>query len=328
LLNRLSLYAREFVTLVAAGATALVAAPVAAQSYPSKPIRIVVPFAAGSTSDNLARTFADELRSGLGATVLVENKPGASGVIGMETVARAAPDGYTLMISSAATHSAGPWLLKQVPYDAVKDFAPVARLVTVPFILAIHPSRPEKTVKQFVEYAKANESKLNYSHGTSSVQVAAATFGTIAGFKATGVPYKGQSLAVFDLMSGQVQYMFGDNAVVMPHVKAGKLRAIAITSPERSPQAPDVPTLAESGYPGFDIVAWVGLSAPAGTPRDIVQRINGVIEKSLAKPELQKKLLEQGLEPAPARLADFEQFVAAQYTSWGKRVRDAGIKPE
>lgn len=322
-----SQFARRLTALVACAA-AFVMSDASAQAYPSKPIRLIVPFSAGSSSDILARIFADELRKGLNATVVIENKVGAAGVIGADAVAKATPDGYTLGLSSSATHSAGPWLVKQLPYDAVKDFAPVARFITVPFIVAVNAQRPEKTLRQFVDYAKANPGKLNFGHGTSSAHVAAETFGTLAGFKATAVPYKGPSLALVDLVGGQVEYMFGDTGLILPQVKSGKLRALAITSPARSPHAPDVPTLAESGYPGFDIVAWGGLSAPAGTPRDIVQKLHDVIEKSLATPEFRAKLLEQGFEPGPSSLTEFEQFVVAQYTAWGKRVSDAGIKPQ
>jgi tripartite-type tricarboxylate transporter receptor subunit TctC len=298
------------------------------QPYPSKPVRIVVPYTPGSGTDNIARIVAEELRLSMGAAFIVENKAGAGGLIGTEQVARAAPDGYTLTISSSATHSSARFLFKRMPVDEMKDFAHIARLVQVPFVLVVNPTTPANDVKQFVEYVRSNQSKVAHGYGSATSQIMAATFENLAGLKTVGVPYKSQPPTVIDLISNQVQYSFVDFANSMPHAKAGKLRALAVTTSKRLSQAPDLPTMAESGFPGYGLVAWQGLSAPAGTPSEIVQRINKEVNKALTKPDVVAKLASMGYDIVPATVEEFEQFVAQQIDVWGKRVKDAGIEPQ
>jgi tripartite-type tricarboxylate transporter receptor subunit TctC len=314
--------------LIVALAVSVAPAAVLGQAYPSRPVKIVVPYTPGSGIDIVARILADELRASTGASFIVDNKPGAGGLIGTEQVAKAAPDGYTLMISSSATHSSARFLFRRMPVDEMKDFAHIARLVQAPFILVVNPAVPATTVRQFVEHAKANGPKVNYAYGSATSQVMTTTFERLAGFTTVGVPYKSQPPAMLDVISNQAQYMFLDFANAMPHVKSGRLRALAVTTSNRLALAPDLPTMAESGFPGYDIVAWMGVSAPAGTPREIVHQLNGEVNKVLAKPDVVAKLTSNSFEILPATPQEFEHFVASQIDVWGKRIKEAGIEPQ
>ncbi|MGD9942158.1 MAG: Bug family tripartite tricarboxylate transporter substrate binding protein [Burkholderiaceae bacterium] len=299
-----------------------------ADNYPGdKPVKIIVPFTPGSGGDTVARIVAEELRKNLGGTFVVENKPGASGAIGTELAAKASADGYTLLQTSSAQNSAGPWLVKSLPYDPVKDFIHLGRVITVPFLLVVHPDVPARNVKEFMEYARANPG-LTYGHGSATSQVASATFSALANVKTVNVPYRSQPPAVSDLIGGQVRFMMADPSVVGPQVKAGKLRALAITSRTRSAQFPDVPTLAESGMPDFDLEVWIGIGAPAGLPQGIAQRLSAEIVKLGQRDEVRQRFAAVGFELVPNSIPDQAVFVRDQLAAWGKRIKDAGIQPE
>jgi tripartite-type tricarboxylate transporter receptor subunit TctC len=311
-------------------AALVMAAPLAAgaQTYPGdKPVRIIVPFTAGSGSDTVARVVADELRRTLGGAWVIDNRPGAAGQIGSEAAQKSSPDGYTLLLTTSATHSAGPWLVKKSPYDPLKDFVHVGRVVNVPFLLVLHPDVPAKSVAEFVEYARRNPG-LAYAHGSATSQVAAATFSTIARIRTLGVPYKSQPPAVTDLIGGQVRFMMADPSVVVTHARAGKLRAIAITSRSRSSQLPEVPTLAESGMGEFDPEVWLGIGGPAGLPHEIVERLSAEILKMGQRDEVRQRFAAVGMDLVPNTLADHADYTRAQLGAWGRRIRDAGIQPE
>lgn len=299
-----------------------------AHAFPNdRPVRIVVPFTAGSASDTVARVVAEELRKTLGGTYVVENKPGASGQIGSEQVAKSVADGYTLLLTTSATHSARPWLVKSYPFDPVKDFVHVARVISVPFLLVIHPSLPAKSVKEFIDYARQKPG-LTYGYGSATSQVAAATFASLGKIDTLGVPYKSQPPAVIDLMEGRIQFMMADPAVAAEQVQAGKLRAIAITAPKRSSQLPNVPTLAEAGMGEFDPEVWLGIGAPAGTPAEVVKVINAEIMKMGQRDDVRQRFAQLGLDLTPNTLQEQAAYVSAQLAAWGKRIKDAGIQPE
>lgn len=299
-----------------------------AQTYPGdRPVRIIVPFTAGSGSDTVARVAADEFRRSLGGNWVIDNRPGAAGQIGSEAVQKAAADGYTLLLTTSATHSAGPWLTKKSPYDPLKDFVHVGRIVNVPFLLVLHPDLPAKSVAEFVEFARRNPG-LAYAYGSATSQVAAATFATIAKIQVLGVPYKSQPPAVTDLIGGQVRFMMADPSVAATHVRAGKLRAIAITARARSAQLPEVPTLAESGMGDFDPEVWLGIGAPAGLPRELAERLNAEIVRMGQRDEVRQRFAAVGMDLATNTLADHAEYTRAQLAAWGKRIKDAGIQPE
>jgi tripartite-type tricarboxylate transporter receptor subunit TctC len=310
-------------------AAALLALPkdVAAQNYPDRPVKVIVPFSAGSGGDTTARIVAEELRKTLGGAFVVDNRPGASGQIGTDAAAKAVADGYTLLQTSSAQNSAGPWLAKKLPYDPIKDFVHIARVISVPFLLVVHPEVPTKTVKEFIDHAKRNPG-LMYGHGSATSQVASATFSTLAGIETMSVPYKSQPPAVVDLMAGRIQFMMADLSVVGEQVKAGKLRALAITSRTRAAQFPDVPTLAEQGMTGFDLEVWVGIAAPAGTPADIVKKLSDEILKMGQREEVRQRFQTVGFDLVPNTVADHAVFLQQQLEVWGKRIKDAGLQPE
>jgi tripartite-type tricarboxylate transporter receptor subunit TctC len=308
---------------------ALLAVPkdIAAQNYPDHPVKIIVPFSAGSGGDTTARIVADELRKALGGAFVIDNRPGASGQIGTDAAAKAPADGYTLLQTSSAQNSAGPWLAKKLPYDPIKDFVHIARVITVPFLLVVHPEVPTKTVKELIDHAKKNPG-LMYAHGSATSQVASATFSTLAGLETMAVPYKSQPPAVVDLMAGRIQLMMADLSVVGEQVKAGKLRALAITSRNRSPQFPDVPTLAEQGMADFDLEVWVGMAAPAGTPDAIVKKLSDEILKMGQRDDVRQRFQAVGFDLVPNTVADHAVFLQQQLAAWGKRIKDAGLQPE
>lgn len=300
-----------------------------AQDYPlAKPVSIVVPFAAGSSTDIIMRTVAKELQRSMGGTFLVENRPGNVGIVGTTQVAKAAPDGYTLIVSSGAQHSLAHWLFRNVQYDSVNDFAHIGRLVEASFMLVVHPALPAKNLQEFLAYAKANPGKLAYGYGTSSAQLGATLLGSMAKFEALGVPYKGQPPALTDLAGGRLQFMVVDLLAAMPLVTSGQLRALAVTPAQRTAYAPSVPTMAEAGLPGYEFSTWVGLAAPRATPRPIVERLNAEMRKMLADPELRAKLVGMGMDVRPNTVAEHEAYVQAAFTRFGRIVKDAGIEPQ
>jgi tripartite-type tricarboxylate transporter receptor subunit TctC len=299
------------------------------QAYPARAVRIVVPFAAGSATDIMARILADEFRLAFNESFVVDNRPGASAQIGAEIVARAPADGYTLLVTTNTSHSANPFLFKKIPYDPVKDFAPVAGLMRIPVILVVDPKIPVNSLQELIDYAKARPGKLSFGYGNSIGQVVGASFARRMGLDVVSVPYKSSPQAMTDVISGQVTYTVADMASGQGHVKTGKLKALAISSAKRSPLMPEVPAMAETpGLEGFEVIAWVALFAPAGTPRPIVQQLNVLATKTLTKPEVREKIIGFAAEVAGSSPDELGEFVKAQLGSWEKSIREAGIQPE
>lgn len=317
--------------LFACGAAAALglAAPVAqADTFPSKPIKLVVPFAAGSGTDAVARLTAKHLGDALGQAVLVENKPGANGTIAAEYVAKAAPDGYTLFMTTNTTHSANPSLMKQLRYDPVKDFTPVSRMGNLPFMLVVSPSLPVKTLPEFIAYAKAHPG-MSYGSGNSTGIVSGATLARMAGLKLLHVPYKSTPPAMTDVIGGQIQMMFVDFAAGIANVRAGKLRALGVTTAQPSELLPDVPPLASvPELKGFDITSWNGVFAPAGTPAPVVERINKELVAIVSNKQIAQQFYAFGFEPFGSTPAELGKFVVAELGKWSRLVKDAGIQPE
>jgi tripartite-type tricarboxylate transporter receptor subunit TctC len=322
---------RRAITLglaMAVGAGLLAAAPTTfgQAAYPTKTITIIVPFPAGGTTDILARILGQYMSTSLGQPVVVDNRGGAGGNIGGQAAARAPADGYTLFMGTVGTHAINSSLYKKMPFDPVKDFAPLTRVAMVPNLLVAHPSQPFKTVPELIAYAKANPGKVNYgsSGNGTSIHLSGELFKTMTKVEMTHVPYKGSAPAVSDLLGGQIAIMFDNLPSALPHVKAGKLRAIAVTSAKRSPELPNVPTVAESGVPGYEATSWFGMFAPAATPPAIVTQLNAVIVKALNDPDVKKKISEQGAEPHPEKPAEFAAFIQAETAKWGKVVKASG----
>jgi len=314
----------------AALAASLAATAVLAQVYPGKPIRLIVPFAAGGGNDNVARLVGKRLADSLGQPVVIDNRPGAGGVVGAELAAKSAPDGYTLFLGGVGSHAINPNLHAKLPYDPIKDFAPVSLLAQAPLVLVVHPSVPVHDVAEFIAYARAHPGRLNFaSNGNgSSSQLAAVMFASMAGVDMVHVPYKGLAPALTDLLAGEVQLMFSSVVAILPHIKAGKLRAIAVTGAKRLASMPELPTIAESGLPGYEASSWYGILAPAGTPRDIVVRLNAELAKALEQPEVRNSLLAEGAEPAGGSPERFAAHIRAEMERLGKIIRDAKIRLE
>ncbi|ULX52571.1 LacI family transcriptional regulator [Cupriavidus taiwanensis] len=302
------------------------AAPAA---YPDRPIRLVVPYPAGGAADTVARTLAAPLGAKLGQTIVVDNRPGASGVIGAGAVAKAAPDGYTLLLDATA-HSVNPSLQARLPYDTAKDFAPISLVVLVPNLLVVPPNSPFKSPKDIITAAKAKPGKLTYaSAGPGTAQhLAAELFGQQSGLSLLHVPYKGGAPALSDLMGGQVDMMFSNMAASYPLVAGKKLKVLATTGTKRSAALPDTPTLAESGLPGYQVYEWNGLFAPAGTPQAIVDRLSALTREVLNSPEVSQRLAAVGAEPAGSRPEDFRKFVEGETAKWAKVIKQGGIRAE
>jgi len=317
--------------LLALGTLALPAVAPHAQgagAWPTKPIRLIVPFPAGGAVDATSRDLAKKLSEQLGQPVVVDNRPGAGGNIGMDAVAKSAPDGYTIGMGALSTHAVNPALFAKMPYDAVKDFAPVSLVVVTPNVLVTNPQvLPATDVAGIVAAAKAG-GKLNCASGSngSAGHLACELFKLATGAPITHVPYKGGGPAMTDLLGGQVQMMFDNMASAMPQIKAGKLRAFAVTTPKRSALAPELPTMAEAGIKDFDVFTWWGVLAPAGTPPDIVKRISLEIQRALAAPELREKWLASGAEPAADTPDEFRAFIGRELTKYARIVRDSGAR--
>jgi tripartite-type tricarboxylate transporter receptor subunit TctC len=317
-------------SIPAAAALAASVPAAVAQDWPGKPIRIVVPFAAGGTSDILARTLGEKLQGVLGQTVLVENKAGAGGVIGADAVAKSPSDGYTLLLGTISSHAINPALQPRMPYDAAKDFAPVMLLGSISNVLLVGPNQPYKTVADIVGAAKASPGSIAFASAGqgSSQHMSGETFKLLAGAALTHVPYKGSAPAIQDVIGGQIPMSFETVTVALPHVKAGKVRALAVTSARRSGAMPDVPTLQEAGVPGFDVASWQALYAPAGTPPAIVARLNAELAKIIAAPEVKAKMEGLGLEYSPNTPEQFAEFGRRELAKWAKIVKDGNVKPE
>ncbi len=299
-----------------------------AQTYPSKTIRMVVPFPPGGTTDILGRVAAQKLGEALGQQVVVDNRPGAGGNIGTEAVAKSAPDGYTLLTDPGSTLTINPSLFAKLPFDPLKDFAPVSILAAVPNLLVVHPSLPVRSVKELIALAKSKPGQLNYAStgAGQSTHLSMELFKTMARVDMTHVPYKGSAPAVTDLLGGHVLLMFDNMPSALPHVKAGKLRGIAVSTAKRSPVTPDIPTVAESGLPGFEVSVWFGVLAPAGTPREITERLNGILVKALHSADVRERLSAQGAEPIGNSAAEFTAVMKRDLAKWAKVVKDANIK--
>jgi len=299
-----------------------------AQTYPSKPIRMIIPFGPGGPSDLLARTVGQKLTEAWGQPLLIDNRGGANGVVGSELAAKSAPDGYTLVMATNGTHGINASLYPKLPYDTVKDFAPVTRLGQSPYLLIAHPSLPARTVKDLIQLARSRPGEITFSSGGSVSQLAAELFKRTAKVNLTVVPYKGNAPAVTAVMSGEVSLVFGGIAQSTQLVKAGRVRALGYASLRRSSVLPDVPTVAESGLPGFEAGAWYGLLAPGATPRPIVERLNTEVVRILRLPDIQQKLRGEGYELPADTPEQFAAVIRAELTKWAPIVRDANLRPE
>ena len=299
-----------------------------AQAFPQKPVRLVVPFPPGGPIDTVARAIAQKLTEAWGQTVVVDNRPGAGGNIGADLVAKAAPDGYTVVMGALSTHAVNPSLYPKMPYDAAKDFAPISLVAVTPNVLVVNPSLPVATAREFIAYARANPGKLAFGSGSngSAGHLAGELFKVDAGVDMLHVPFKGAAPAMQALLAGDTQLMFDNLASATAQVKAGKLKALAVTTARRSKLAPDLPTLAEAGLPGFDISTWFGLLAPAGTPADVVARWNAEVTRILNSTEMRERMTALGAEPAPDTPAEFARFIAGETAKYARIVKLSGAK--
>ena len=320
----------RFVAVFALLAVWVGGALAAPPDYPHRPIRYIAASAPGGASDGIARTIGPALAEGLGVQVVVDNRPGAANTIGAEIAARAQPDGYTLLGCNIASLAVSPALYKKLGYDPERDFAPIGLIASNPNVLTVHPSLPAATIAQFIALAKAHPGKLNYASagvGTSP-QLSMELFRMQTRIDIVHIPYKGAGLAVIDLMGGRIEAMFSTVPSVLSAVRGGKVRALGVTSLQRDPDLPEVPTIAESGLPGFEVISWQGLCAPAAVPQPVLARLRAALAAALALPETRKRLTDQGFQPHPMSAEKFAVFARAERAKWGKLVRDIGIKPQ
>ena len=315
---------RLLVLALAAGFASLTSA----QPYPTKPIKLVAPSTPGDAPDVIARLVADKLSTALGQQVVVENRPGAGGVVGSDYVAKAVPDGYTLIMGNAGSHGINAAVYSKLPYDIQRDFAPVSQVAVAPNVMVINPSVPASTVAEFIAYAKANPGKLSYASGGngSSAHMSMELFKSMSGIDIQHVPYKGSSPALTDVVSGQVVAFIGNMPPTVPLIKAGKLRAIAVTTKSRSALMPELPTITEAGLPGFETVAWFGVLAPAGTPPEVVNRLSAEIAKIAKSPEIREKLVAMGAEPVGSTPEEFKAVIDRDIAKWKPLAQKVGIK--
>ncbi|WP_313303061.1 tripartite tricarboxylate transporter substrate binding protein [Diaphorobacter sp.] len=306
------------------------AAAAGADTFPTKPITIVVPFSAGGTTDILARVIAQAMTNDLGKSVVVDNRAGAGGNIGAAMAARAPADGYTLFMGTVGTHAINQALYKKLPFDPVKDFAPLTRVANVPNLLVANPNQPFRSVQELIIYAKANPGKINFgsSGSGSSIHLSGELFKTMAKVDMVHVPYKGSAPAVTDLLGNQIAIMFDNMPSAINHVRAGKLRPLAVTTAKRSPELPDVPTVAEAGVPGYEATSWFGMFAVAGTPKPVLDKLNASLTKVLAEPAVRAKIKEQGGEVVSETPEQFASFIKAEAVKWGKVVKDSGASAD
>jgi tripartite-type tricarboxylate transporter receptor subunit TctC len=300
-----------------------------AQSYPSRPIKLVVPFPAGGPPDVIARVMGDQIGARLNQTVVIDNRPGAGATIGTRSVAGADPDGYTLLFASTTSLSIAPAIFKNVDYDPVKSFAPVAGVSIGPLVVVVNPAVPAKTVQELVAYAKANPGKLNYGSGVASPpHVAWGLFTRVTGTDIMFIPYRAMASAMTDLVAGEIQIMIDGTGPLLPHILEGKVRALAVTGKTRSPDFPDLPTMIEVGYPDYVLSFWTGIVAPAGTPAAIVDKVNGAINDSLKSASVQANLAKFNVEANITTPQEFAGFLAAETEKWGGIIQATGIKAE
>jgi tripartite-type tricarboxylate transporter receptor subunit TctC len=326
-----SITRRRVVGLALAAAASLVPGLALAQQYPSRPVRMIVPFPPGGTTDIFARLIGEKLSQSLGQQFVIENRGGAGGNIGADAVAKAEPDGYTLVMGTVGTHAINASLYARMPYDALNDFVPVAYAAGVPNLMVVNPKNVKATtVQEFIAEAKASARKFNMasSGNGTSIHLSGELFKQLTGIEMPHVPYRGSGPAVNDLVGGQVDIMFDNLPSSIEQAKAGNLRALAVTSPQRSPAMPDIPTIAESGFPGFDATSWFAIFAPKGTPREIVTKLNEEVRKALATPDLQKRFAELGGEIKSMSPEELGAYVKAENEKWAKVVKGANIKLE
>lgn len=318
------------VAALCAASAALAQAPSTGSgpAYPSKPVKLIVPFPPGGATDFYARTVQGRLAEALGQPLVIENRVGAGGMIGAEAVARSAPDGYTLLLGNIALLAMNVGIYTKMPYDPARDLTPILRTVAVDYVMVVHPSVPARTVTELVALARANPGKLTYgSAGSGSApHLSTELLKARAGIDVVHVPFKGGGPMVTDLLGGQINMVIGDQANLMPHVKAGKLRALAVGTLVRSANYPDLPTIAESGYPGFEARAWQGIVGPAGLPPDVVRQLQAAFAKVMAMPDVRSKLVEGGLEPIVSTPEEFGEFIRAEIAKWSKVAKDVGAR--
>jgi tripartite-type tricarboxylate transporter receptor subunit TctC len=319
-------------TLIA-GALALaglvtIPACAAAQTYPSKPIKFVVPFTAGSATDTLARVLGAKLTAGDGWTVVVENMAGANGFLAAQNVARAAPDGHTVFITSNTTHAANQNLFKKLPYDPIADFEPITRLGNITLALAVHPSVPANSARELIAYGKANPGKLSFGAGSTSARMAGEMLKAFAGFDMLHVPYRSNPLAVTDLLGGQISLVFADLSTTLPQIRAGTVKGLGVSSLKRSPLAPDLPTMVEEGIANYEMIGWFAAFVPAKTPKPIVDALNAAIKRAVEDKTVEENLLKAGIEPLTSTPEELRGYVVAETKKWADIVKAAGIQPE
>jgi tripartite-type tricarboxylate transporter receptor subunit TctC len=308
----------------------LLASDAAAQAYPTKSIRFVVPYPPGGPLDTVARLTAQKVSASLNQPVIVDNKPGAGGNIGADIVAKSPADGYTILMGAVATHAINLTLYASIPYDPVRDFAPVTQLASTPNILIVHPSIPASDVRELIAYAQANPGKLNFGSGStgSAGHLAGELFKAMARVEMTHVPYKGAAPAMQDLVGGQIQLMFDNLASALGQVRAGKVKGLAVTTARRTALAPDLPTLAESGLPGFDISTWFGVFVPAGTPREVVDRLHAEFTRALAAADVREKIVSLGAEPVGSRPEEFAAYIQREARKYAGLIKASGAKAD
>ncbi|MBB3896650.1 Bug family tripartite tricarboxylate transporter substrate binding protein [Roseococcus suduntuyensis] len=325
-MNRRALLAALPATAVATAATAPSAM---AQTWPAQPVRAIVPFAAGSATDILGRLFAERMRDNLGQPVVVENRAGASGMIGAEAVARSAPDGYTVLFGTNSTQAAANALFRRVPYDQERDFAPVSTLASIPLLVAVAANSPYRTLQDLIAAARERPESISFASASSSQQVAAEMLAAMAGVKMLNVPYRSSPNAVQDLIAGRVNLFVADQAVILPGVQGGQLRVLGITTRTRSAQLPDVAPVAEQGLPDYELFAWFALMVPAATPAPIIQRLNVAVRHAMSDSTLQERLSSGfGMALLPSTPAEAAAFIRAETAKWSNAIRAAGIEPQ
>jgi tripartite-type tricarboxylate transporter receptor subunit TctC len=300
----------------------------AAQDFPSRAIKFVVPFTAGSATDTLARVLGQKLNATLGWTVIIENIAGASGQTAASNVARAAPDGHTVFITSNTTHAANQNLFKKLSYDPIADFEPITRLGNITLALAVHPSVPANNVRELVAYGKANPGKLSFGAGSTSARMACEMLKARAGFDMLHVPYRANPLAVADLLGGQISLVFADVSTTLPQIRAGKAKGLGVSSVQRSPLAPDLPTMTEEGIPNYEMIGWFAAFVPAKTPKPIVEKLNSAIKAAVEDKAVQESLLKAGIEPLTSTPEELRAYVVSETKKWADLVKAAGIEPE
>jgi tripartite-type tricarboxylate transporter receptor subunit TctC len=307
---------------------AAVPGPSAAQDFPSRSVKFVVPFTAGSATDTLARVLGQKVSATLGWSVVIENMAGASGQTAAVAVARAAPDGHTVFITSNTTHAANQSLFKKLSYDPIADFEPITRLGNITLALAVHASVPANNVRELVAYGKANPSKLSFGAGSTSARMAGEMLKTRGGFDMLHVPYRANPLAITDLLGGQISLVFADVSTTLPQIRAGKVKGLGVSSVQRTPLAPELPTMIEEGIPDYEMIGWFAAFVPAKTPKRIVDKLNSAIKAALVDTATQETLLKSGVEPLTSTPEELRDYVVSETKKWAEIVKAAGIEPE